>query len=226
MSNNFRDRIRELRRVKCSELRANPKNWRTHPLPQREAVRAMLAEVGFADALLARETPDGLVLIDGHLRAEESGNQIVPVLILDVTEAEADKILLLLDPLAAMAAADEEKQRELLAAIEAEEAGLRKLLAEMEQVLGEAEGDDKEPAVQYEGPPEMSLRPHEHYDYVMVLASNTHQWNRLVELLDLTKIKRTMGRTGIARGVPADRLIALLEGKEARRGDAKDRRSE
>jgi len=30
----------------------------------------MLAKVGYADAVIARETPDGLMLIDGHLRAE------------------------------------------------------------------------------------------------------------------------------------------------------------
>ena len=34
-----------------------------------EAVRGVLAEIGYADALLARELPDGsLQLIDGHLR--------------------------------------------------------------------------------------------------------------------------------------------------------------
>ena len=51
-----------------------------------------------------RELPDGkLVLIDGYLRAEITQDQTVPVLVLDVTEAEADKILLTLDPLAGMA---------------------------------------------------------------------------------------------------------------------------
>jgi hypothetical protein len=42
-----------------------------------------------------------LVLIDGHLRAETTPNSVVPVLVLDVTEEEVEKMLLTLDPLAA-----------------------------------------------------------------------------------------------------------------------------
>src|SRR5450756_118671 len=102
----IRDRIVELRRVRAADLRPNPKNWRTHPKAQQEALRGILAEVGYADALLARETPEGLQLIDGHLRAEITPDVEVPVLILDVTDEEADKLLLSLDPLAAMAEGD------------------------------------------------------------------------------------------------------------------------
>ena len=111
----IRDRIKELRRVKAKELLANPKNWRRHPKAQVEALRGLLAEVGYADALLVRELADGrLMLIDGHLRAETTPNAEVPVLILDVTEEEADKILLTLDPLAAMAETDSERIQALL----------------------------------------------------------------------------------------------------------------
>lgn len=113
----IRDRIRELRRVPASELRANPKNWRRHPKAQQAALRGVLAEIGYADALIARETPEGLILIDGHLRAETTPEAMVPVLILDVTEEEADKILLTLDPLAAMAETDRDSLAALLASV-------------------------------------------------------------------------------------------------------------
>src|SRR5512144_3281681 len=106
----IRDRIKELRRVRASELRPNARNWRTHPAAQRDALRGALAEVGYADALLAREREDGsLELVDGHLRAETTPEAIVPVLVLDVTAEEADKILLTLDPLAAAAGVDRER---------------------------------------------------------------------------------------------------------------------
>ena len=110
----MKDRIKELRRVPASELRANPKNWRRHPPAQEAALRGVLDEIGFADALIARETDDGLELIDGHLRQEVMGDQPVPVLVLDVTEDEADKLLLTLDPLAMMAHADTDQLLELL----------------------------------------------------------------------------------------------------------------
>jgi DNA modification methylase len=110
----IRDRITELRRVKASELLPNPRNWRRHPSEQASALQGILKEVGYADALLARETPEGLMLIDGHLRAETTPDQCVPVLVLDLTEDEADKILLTLDPLGALATVDESSLRSLM----------------------------------------------------------------------------------------------------------------
>jgi DNA modification methylase len=111
----IRDRIKELRRAKARDLVSNPKNWRRHPRAQAEALRGLLADIGYADALLARELPDGwLMLIDGHLRAEVTPDTEVPVLVLDVTEAEADKLLLTLDPLAAMAEPDSRQIQRLL----------------------------------------------------------------------------------------------------------------
>src|ERR1700687_1809293 len=83
------------------------RHWRGHAREQAAALYGILREVGYADALLARETPDGLMLIDGHLRADTTPDCIVPVLVLDVTEEEADKILLTLDPLVALATVDE-----------------------------------------------------------------------------------------------------------------------
>jgi hypothetical protein len=110
----MKDRVKELRRVPASELRANPKNWRRHPPAQKAALEGVLADIGFADVVIARETEDGLELIDGHLRQEVMGDQSIPVLIVDVTEEEADKMLLTLDPLAMMAHADTDQLLELL----------------------------------------------------------------------------------------------------------------
>lgn len=133
----IRDRIRELRRVKASELRPNPKNWRTHPQAQQDALRGVLAEVGIADALLARELPDGsLMLVDGHLRADTDPSTEWPVLILDVTEAEADKLLATFDPLAAMAEADGAKLDSLLREIDTGSEALQKMLAELADDAG------------------------------------------------------------------------------------------
>jgi hypothetical protein len=110
----FRDRVVELRRVKGRDLVPNAKNWRRHPQAQRDALNTMLREVGFAGAALARETDAGVVCIDGHLRAEIADDQELPVLILDVTAEEADKILATFDPLTEMAEEDRQKRLALL----------------------------------------------------------------------------------------------------------------
>ena len=102
----IRNRIKELRQVRASELLPNPRNWRRHPTGQADALRGALAEIGYADALIAYETDEGLMLIDGHLRAETTPDMEVPVLVTDLDEGEANKLLMTLDPLAAMASAD------------------------------------------------------------------------------------------------------------------------
>ena len=130
MTKTIRDRTRELRRVRAGELRPNPRNWRRHPKRQREALRALLSEIGFADAILARELEDGsLQIIDGHLRQSMDPKATVPVLVLDVDEAEADKLLVTLDPLAALAIADPEPLRALLESVETSSEDVRMLLA-------------------------------------------------------------------------------------------------
>jgi len=126
---NIRNRVKSLRMVPASDLRPNPKNWRTHPKAQQDALRGVLAEGGLADACLARELPDGsLMLIDGHLRAETLGDGDVPVLILDVNEAEADKLLATLDPLAAMAEKDAGQLASLLGTLKEQEDTLAALV--------------------------------------------------------------------------------------------------
>jgi hypothetical protein len=140
---NIRNRVKSLRMVPASDLRPNPKNWRTHPKAQQDALRGVLAEVGLADACLARELPDGsLMLIDGHLRAETLGDGDVPVLVLDVNEAEADKILATLDPLAAMAEANEEMLAEIKKSLR-EPSGKRDA-TEAEQPGGDHDSDGHE----------------------------------------------------------------------------------
>src|SRR3954447_3795359 len=101
-----RDRVRELRRVPASELRANEKNWRLHPYAQRKALRESLERVGLADVLIAYESEragGALTLIDGHARLEEEPTADWPTVILDVSDQEADLLLLTLDPMTGMA---------------------------------------------------------------------------------------------------------------------------
>jgi len=142
---NIRDRVKELRRVRAADLAPNPKNWRTHPKAQQDALRGILAEVGYADALLARELPDGsLMLVDGHLRAETTPEQEVPVLVLDINEAEADKLLLSLDPLAALAETNATALDALLREVDTGSEGLQQMYADMAEAAELYQDGDKE----------------------------------------------------------------------------------
>jgi len=128
---NIKNRIIGIREVPVASLRPNPKNWRTHPQAQRDALKGLLAEVGYAVPALARELPDGsLMLIDGHLRAE-TVTGTMPVCVLDVTEEEADKLLATIDPLSGLAGQDDAKVAELLAGVQSDSAAVQAMLAEL-----------------------------------------------------------------------------------------------
>lgn len=132
----YRDRIKSLRRVKAGDLLPSPANWREHTEKQINAMRGVLSEVGWADAALARETPDGLMLIDGHLRADLDPEEKIPVLVLAVDEDEANKIMATHDPIAAMANADAEKLGSLIDGIETQNDAITEMLDALAKETG------------------------------------------------------------------------------------------
>jgi len=127
-----RNRIKRLDSVRCADLIPNPLNWRSHSEGQKAAMSGILAEVGMVDALLVRERGDGTYdIIDGHMRANLMPDQMVPVLVLDVTEEEATKILLTFDPISAMATANAVNLDALLREVEFSDAALQALVSEL-----------------------------------------------------------------------------------------------
>ena len=131
----FVDRVVELRRVPADTIRPNPWNWRLHPQNQSDALVEMLGEIGFAGALIARETPEGLELIDGHLRQEVAGSEVVPVLVVDMNDEEVRRLLATLDPIGAMAQTDVIALTALLDTLEVDGESTRAML----DMLTEAE---------------------------------------------------------------------------------------
>jgi DNA modification methylase len=111
----IRDRIKELRRVQARDLEPNVRNWRRHPQSQIAALSGLLTQIGYADALIARELPSGkLQLIDGHARRQVTPDSLVPVLIVDLDEEEANLVLLTLDPIAGLAEASADNLKALI----------------------------------------------------------------------------------------------------------------
>lgn len=145
----IRDRIKELRRVPAKDLVPHSRNWRTHPPEQQTALKAVLRELGYCDAAIARELPDGrLQLLDGHLRRDLATDEPIPVLVLDVDEHEGDKLLLTLDPLAGMAEADSANLSALVQSVQTDDEAIIKLLAQLAKGNGLLTGaQDKGKAV-------------------------------------------------------------------------------
>lgn len=116
-----RDRIKEFKRIPASSIKPHPDNWRTHSDDQRNALSKVLADVGIVDVCIVFEYRKGYMLIDGHLRQEElaaNPDQLIPCIVLDVSAAEAKKILLYLDPLCTMAGVDLDKLHGLMDSVD------------------------------------------------------------------------------------------------------------
>ncbi|RJQ26103.1 hypothetical protein C4577_04175 [Candidatus Parcubacteria bacterium] len=111
----IKDRVVKLVKVRASSLVPNSWNFRGHPEKQKQLLREVLGEVGMAGAVIGRQLEDGrYALIDGHLRTEEMGENKIPVLVVDLTEEEAKKLLAVYDPLGAMADHDKDQFAKLI----------------------------------------------------------------------------------------------------------------
>jgi hypothetical protein len=211
----IRNRIKELRYVRAGDLRPNPKNWRSHPQAQRDALRGMLAEVGIVDALAVRELDDGsLEIIDGHLRAEITPDEMVPVLVLDVDAAEADKVLATFDPLSAMAEANRDALAKLVAGIEIKADPVAEML---KGILGDAAGGTAEAAARGAPELEISAELFERQDYILVIVDNQFDWQVLCDRLEIKTVGNrpsaetsTLPQKGLGRVITAKRLLKAM----------------
>jgi hypothetical protein len=69
-----------------------------------------------------------LQILDGHARTSLAPDSEIPVLVLDLNDEEADKLLATLDPLAAMAEANQQALDDLLGSITTKSEALRAML--------------------------------------------------------------------------------------------------
>jgi hypothetical protein len=107
------------------QLLANPLNWRRHPRAQHEALEGMLRAVGWVQRVIVNRRTGHLV--DGHLRVEVAlrrGESAVPVLYVDLSEAEERVVLAAIDPIGGLAETDDAALDALLAGLESGDAAL------------------------------------------------------------------------------------------------------
>jgi hypothetical protein len=219
----FRNRILEIKQLKASELLNNDGNWRLHPDVQRESLVGVLTEVGKADILKAyRSARAGgqLVLYDGHLRKDIDPDEVWTVAITDLTDAEADKMLLLGDPIAAMAELNAAKVLELTDRTMTDNLAVREMMRRMEldaqHVAENAEDEAAPEKPEKQGPAAMELMPFEHYDYVLLFFSNELDWLAAIDVLGLERRsdQRKTHKIGLARCIKGKPVVERLQKAE------------
>lgn len=129
---NWRNRIVGEGEEAPDQLLANPANWRIHPKAQQDALAGVLSEVGWVQRVIVNRRTGHLV--DGHLRvslALRDEAPTVPVLYVDLDEAEEKLILATIDPIAVLAAPDAEKLRDLLDDVQTGSAAVQQMLADL-----------------------------------------------------------------------------------------------
>jgi DNA modification methylase len=142
----WRNRIVGSGEAAPGELVPNEKNWRLHPRRQVAALEGALDEVGWVQQVIVNQRTGRLV--DGHARVESAvarREATVPVLYVDLSEAEEALVLVSLDPLGAMAETNQEALDALLASVSVSDEALRAMLAELgsiELVVGRTDPDD------------------------------------------------------------------------------------
>lgn len=114
------------------ELLANPFNFRIHPLAQREALEGSLASVGWIQQVVVNKSTGHIV--DGHLRVQlalSEQEKEVPVLYVELSPEEEQLALMMLDPVAAMAATDREKLEELMHSVQADNENVQQFMEDL-----------------------------------------------------------------------------------------------
>jgi hypothetical protein len=104
--------------VAPSSLEAHPNNWRKHPDRQQRALAGVLSKVGWVQRVVVNKRTGRI--IDGHARVElavKRGETSVPVVWVDLSEEDEKLVLATLDPIGALAEADDTKLEELLGSV-------------------------------------------------------------------------------------------------------------
>jgi len=123
--------------VDPATLLPNALNWRLHGTTQGAALTGVLTEVGWVQRILVNQRSG--TLIDGHLRlklALDRHEPTVPVLYVDLSDAEEHLVLATLDPLSAMAETDAGAFHALLDQVESGDAAVQALLSQLAEDAG------------------------------------------------------------------------------------------
>jgi hypothetical protein len=188
----WRNRIVGYSEEAPDQLLANPKNYRTHPATQADALRGVLDGVSVVQNVLANKRTG--YLIDGHLRVMEAlkaGRPSIPVTWVDLSEAEEATILATLDPLAALAGTDAAQLEALLHEVDTDSPALAAMLDALAQRAGIVEGEPVDPADLWKGMPEFEQEEIEAYKTIKVHFTTRDDYEAFARLVEQSLTEQT-----------------------------------
>lgn len=188
-----KDRVIEIREVRAGDLLVNPDNFRGHPDAQRAAMEGILREVGNVDVLKVVETPDGLMILDGHLRRGLLEDDVVKVAVLDLSEEEARKVLLTFDRLTALAEVDVGELSGLMDAVAFEDAQVAEMISTWREEVPELRSGDEvlDPNGEWGDMPEFENEDLESKQHIAVHFKTHEDAARFGELIGQKVTERT-----------------------------------
>lgn len=167
----WRNRIVGHEEWTADQFEANPKNPKIHNDVQKGAMNAMLTDVGWVTEVIVNTTT-GLIL-DGHMRVSLSANKgPVPVTLVELTEAEEQEVLAMMDPIGRMAGYDPDA----VAALMADMGGT----IDMAAVLGDLVPSSTTETA--EKPEKIELKPLERAHVLVSVPLD--RWDEVADLLD------------------------------------------
>lgn len=140
----WRNRIVGEEDVPPDQLLANPHNFKIHGTFQKQALMGILDEVGWVQRIIVNRTTN--CVLDGHARIQvalQRNEPLVPVLYVEVSEAEEKLLLASLDTLTGLASVDSELLAQLLHDVSTGDSALQQMLSELaarEGVLEKLQG--------------------------------------------------------------------------------------
>lgn len=186
----WHNRIVEYVEVDPADLCAHPANAKLHPGRQAEVMRAVLDDVGWIAPVVENVTTG--FIIDGHLRVAEAlsaGIRKIPVVRVELTEAEEVEALVTHDAVGQLARWEKDRLDDLLADIETDSAAVDELLQDLHGVTPAEMPEIPEP--RDEIVPEMrslcAVFPYERYREVcerLALVPGDTVGQKLLNLLD------------------------------------------
>ena len=199
---------------KLKELEINPDNPREISGVNFEGLKTSIEKWGMLEVYIWNKRTDRLLHGNQRLKIQKALDDPeteVDVREIDLSSEEEQELIVEMNNLATMGKFTKdvvpildrifEKNPELYDTL-----GLKNIKKEFEDIII----DPDKGLI----PPELDIRPYEHYDHILILFENQFDFMKAIELLKIEKVSVPIGqkhKIGLGRAIKGERLLKLLD---------------